>query len=247
MGGPAGFPGRRIGGWQVGAGDDRLVPDEERESESRVVERLTIFSDAVVAIAITLLALDLPVPEGNTVSAFWSSVRQNDGHYAAFLISFFVIAAAWGNHHDLFRYARRFDPRLRTLNMVWLLMIVLVPFATRMLTASGHPALDVHALRFGFYALLQVLQAAALLAMLRHMVSRGQAPGVPRPAVTGMARQCYVLMAGFGLSVPLFFVTTGAWLLWVIVPLGAGQVSRLRRRGGRPGGRAGGGLNPPHG
>ncbi len=238
MGGPAGFPGRRIGGWQVGAGDDRLVSDEERESESRAVERLTIFSDAVVAIAITLLALDLPVPEGNTVSAFWSSVRQNDGHYAAFLISFFVIAAAWGNHHDLFRYARRFDPRLRTLNMVWLLMIVLVPFATRMLTASGHPALDVHALRFGFYALLQVLQAAALLAMLRHMVSRGQAPGAPRPVVTSMARQCYVLMAGFGLSVPLFFVTTDAWLLWLIVPLLAGQVSRLRRWAGRgPAGR----------
>jgi uncharacterized membrane protein len=221
----------------VGAGDDRLAPDEERESESRAVERLTLFSDAVAAIAITLLAVDLPVPEGDTLSAFWSSVRQNDGHYAAFLISFFVIAAAWSGHHDLFRYARRFDPRLRTLNMVWLLMIVLVPFATRMLTASGHPALDVHALRFGFYALLQVLESGALLAMLRHMVSCGQAPGAPQPVVTGMARQCHVLMAGFGLSVPLFFVTTNAWLLWVIVPVLAGQVSRLRRRGGRgPGG-----------
>ena len=212
---------------------------EERESESRAVERLTIFSDAVVAIAITLLALDLPVPEGDTVSAFWSSVRRYNSHYAAFLISFFVIAAAWGGHHDLFRYARRFDPRLRTLNMAWLLTIVLVPFATRMLTAVGHPALDVHAFRFGFYALLQVLESGALLAMLRLMVSRGQAPGAPRPMVTGMARQCYVLMAGFGLSVPLFFVTTDAWLLWVIVPLLAGQVSRLRRRDGRG---SGGGL-----
>jgi hypothetical protein len=99
-------------------------------------------------------------------------------------------AAPWGNHHDVFRYTRRFDPRLRT------------------------------------------------LAMLRHMISRGQAPGAPRPVVTGMARQCYVLMAGFGLSVALFFVTTGAWLLWVIVPLLAGQVNRLRRRDGRGPGRA---------
>jgi uncharacterized membrane protein len=85
----------------VGADNDRLVPDEERESESRAVDRLAIFSDAVVAIAITLLALDLPVPEGDTLSAFWSSVRRNDGHYAAFSISFAVIAAAWGNHHDV--------------------------------------------------------------------------------------------------------------------------------------------------
>jgi uncharacterized membrane protein len=95
----------------VGAGDDRLASVEEREAESRAAERLTIFSDAVVAIAITLLALDLPVPEGDTVSVFWSSVRRNDGHYAAFLISFVVIAAAWGTHHDVFRYTRRVDPR----------------------------------------------------------------------------------------------------------------------------------------
>jgi uncharacterized membrane protein len=228
----------------VGAEDDRLVSDGERESESRAVDRLTIFSDAVVAIAITLLALDLPVPEGGTVSAFWASVRRNDGHYAAFLISFMVIAAAWGNHHDLFRYARRFDPRLRTLNTAWLLTIVLTPFATRLLTASGYPVLNVHALRFGFYALLQVLESGALLAMLRHMTSHGLAPGAPRSAAAGMARQCYVLMVGFGLSVPLFFVTTGAWLLWIVVPLLAGQLRRLRPRDSR---RPGAGLNPPGG
>jgi len=212
------------------AENDRQGPDEERESESRATERLTLFSDAVAAIAITLLALDLPVPEGNTASAFWSSVRENDGHYAAFLISFLVIAAAWNNHHDLFRYTRRFDPRLRTLNMAWLLTIVLTPFATRLLTASGNPDLYVHALRFGFYALLQVLQLGALLAMLRHMVSHGQALGAPRSAMARMARQCYVLMAGFGLSIPLFFVTTAAWLCWILVPLLAEPAARLLRR-----------------
>jgi len=102
-----------------------------------------------------------------------------------------------------------------------------------MLTAPGHPALDVHALRYGFYALLQVLEAVAMLALLRHMVSRGLAPDAPPPVVTGMTRQCYVLMAGFGLSIPLFFVTTDAWLLWIVVPLLAGRASRLRRRRGR--------------
>jgi uncharacterized membrane protein len=209
------------------------VADEERAAESLAVERLALFSDAVVAIAITLLALELPVPEGDTAAAFWSSVRQNDGHYVAFLISFVVIAAAWGNHHDLFSYTRRADPRLRVLNMAWLLTIVLNPFATRMLTARGHPDLDVHALRFGFYALLQVLQYGALLALLRHMVSAGLAPGAPRPVVTGTARRCYVLMASFGLSIPLFFVTTYAWLLWFIAPPLAGQVRRFERRRGR--------------
>ena len=197
------------------------------------MERLTLFSDAVVAIAITLLAVDLPVPEGDTVSAFWSSVRRNDGHYAAFLISFFVIAAAWGNHHDVFRYTRHLDPRLRTLNMAWLLTIVLVPFATRMLTASGHPALDVHASRFGFTPCCRCWKPARCWRCCGTWSRAGRRRGLRGRSVTSMARQCYVLMAGFGLSVPLFFVTTDAWLLWLIVPLLAGQVSRLRRRAGR--------------
>ena len=164
----------------------------------------------MVAIAITFLALDLPVPEGDTVSALWSSVRRNDGHYAAFLISFVVIAAAWGNHHDVFRYARRVDRRLRTFNMGWLLTIVLTPFATRLLTASGHSTLDAHALRFGFYALLQVLGSGALPAMLRHMTARGQAPDLPAPMAATFARRSYGLALGFGLSIPVFFATTYA-------------------------------------
>jgi uncharacterized membrane protein len=221
----------------VSADEDRLVPDAEREFDSRAVDRLSLFSDAVVAIAITLLALDLPVPEGDTVSAFWSSVRQNDGHYAAFLISFAVIAAGWGGHNDVFRYIRHADPQLRRFNMAWLLMIVLTPFATRLLTSRGHPTLDVHALKFGFYALVQVLEAGALLAMLRHVFPRGAGPGA-LPGAASMIRQCYVLIAGFGLSIPLFFVTTDGWPLWFIVPVLAGPVSRLRHPNGR---------NPGHG
>ena len=152
------------------AGDNRRVPDAEMpdaemEAESRATDRLTLFSDAVVAIAITLLAIDLPVPEGGTVPLFWESVRHNGGHYAAFLISFFAIAAAWRDHHDIFKYVRRVDSRLRTLNTFWLLMIVLNPFATKLLTAPGHPDLHTHALRFGFYALLQVLESATVFVM----------------------------------------------------------------------------------
>ena len=182
---------RRAGrsrGLTPGAGDDHLVPDDGSGYETRAVDRLTIFSDAVVAIAITLLAIDLPVPEGDTVSEFWSSVRHNDGHYAAFLISFVVIAAAWSNHHDLFRYARRIDSRLRTFNTGWLLMIVLIPFATRLLTASGQPTLDAHALRFGFYALLQVLASASVARDAAAHVSHRQAAWRPaagrQPALT---------------------------------------------------------------
>ena len=89
------------------------MSDDEREIDAKAAERLTFFSDAVVAIAITLLAIDLPVPEGGSLSLFWTSVRHDDGHYLAFLLSFVAIAAAWFDHHDLFRYVRGTDGRRR--------------------------------------------------------------------------------------------------------------------------------------
>jgi uncharacterized membrane protein len=209
---------------------DAEMPDDEMEAESRATDRLTLFSDAVVAIAITLLAIDLPVPEGGTVHLFWESVRHNSGHYAAFLISFFAIAAAWRDHHDIFKYVRRVDSRLRTLNTFWLLMIVLNPFATRLLTAPGHPDLDTHALRFGFYALLQVLESATVFVMLAHILSHGLAPRTPRTMAIDVARQSFNLILGFGLSIPFFFVTTNAWILWIVVPLVVSRWRHIHRR-----------------
>jgi Endosomal/lysosomal potassium channel TMEM175 len=49
------------------------------------------------------------MPDAEMEAEFWESVRHNGGHYAAFLISFFAIAAAWRDHHDIFKYVRRVD------------------------------------------------------------------------------------------------------------------------------------------
>jgi TMEM175 potassium channel family protein len=204
------------------------VSDGKQDFEARAVDRLIYFSDAVVAIAITLLAIDLPVPTGDTVPEFWASVRHNGGHYAAFLISFIAISAAWSHHHDIFRYARRMDSRLRTLNTAWLFMIILNPFATKLLTSQGNKNLYVHALRFGFYSLLQVLASVVLLVMLRHMTSHDQAPGIPEPVVTDNNWQTYGLLVGFGLSIPVFFITPYGWVVWFIGPLLVHRLYRLR-------------------
>ncbi len=204
------------------------APQDEAETDLRAADRLVFFSDAVAAIAITLLALDLPVPEGGSVSKFWASVQHNDGHYAAFLISFVVIAAAWSDHHDLFRYVRRTDSRLRMLDSVWLLTIILNPFATKLLLVSGQ-TLDTDALRFGFYALLQLLESAMVYAMLRHLISHRLAD-IPPQFAGKQASDAHDLMIGFGLSIPFFFVTTYAWLLWFLIP----QLAvRLRQRWNR--------------
>jgi uncharacterized membrane protein len=200
------------------------MSDDELDSGPRAAERLTFFSDAVVAIAMTLLAIDLPVPEGSSIKIFWASVEHDEGHYASFLISFVVIAAAWRGHHELFRYAKRTDGRLLTLNTCWLLTIVLIPFATKLLIVGGQ-SLTTHALRFGFYALLQVLQSALLYAMLRHMIANGLAD-LPPSVTDRLTRGAYGVMIGFGLSIPVFFITPAGWVLWFASP----AVTRLLRQ-----------------
>ena len=206
------------------------MAEDVQEFESRAVDRLIFFSDAVVAIAITLLAIDLPVPAGHTLSMFWASVHDNTDRYLAFLVSFAAIAAAWGDHHDAFRYTRRMDQRLRTLNLGWLLMIVITPFATKLLTVGSHEGPEVHAVRFGFYALVQALTSVIMIVILRHMASHHQAPGIPSSTLNRVAWRSHSLALGFGLSIPVFFVTTSAWVLWIVIPLLTRTVHRLRDR-----------------
>jgi uncharacterized membrane protein len=103
------------------------------ETEERSVERLVLFSDAVVAIAITLLALDLPVPDAHSGEAFAASVADSGPEYVSFLVSFVVIGRHWLNHHTLFRDVARVDARVIVLNLTWLLMVVITPFMTRLL------------------------------------------------------------------------------------------------------------------
>ena len=211
------------------------MSDDERRFESRATDRLVAFSDAVVAIAITLLALDLPVPTGATMSEFLHSVGNNIDRYIAFLISFVVIAAAWRRYHAVFRYIERVDAQIRNYNVLWLLMIILNPFATRLLTTHGTGTAGPRTVQFGFYALLQVLSSAALLLTVHHAAAHHlEDPDAPSLAETQNDWESYGVMAGFALSIPLFLVTSNAWVIWILAPVLVGQIGdRRRRRGGK--------------
>jgi uncharacterized membrane protein len=206
------------------------VADEEAGIGSRASDRLITFTDAVVAIAITLLALDLPVPTGRTVAGLWASVMSDSGQYLAFLISFIAIAGGWSQHHELFRYARSTDGRMKSLHLAWLLTIIILPFATKLLFDRETIDQGVRALHWGFYALVQFLESAALFAMVRRMVSHDMlVPGTPPLVVAGVTGQSLGLMLGFGLSIPLFFATSYAWALWIAAPLLSREVRRRLR------------------
>ena len=207
------------------AGDNGESPELRAEVEEVSAERLVFFSDAVVAIAITLLALGLPLPSGNSNHDVLVSMRDNLPDYLAFLISFVVIAAHWRGHHWVFRYVRTVGPVMRW-NMLWLLFIVITPFATRVLNGD-----DAFQVRFILYAVVQAFAGLSFLAILwgirRHDLLR---EGSPPRLIRSSAARLGGLVAVFLLSIPLAWVTEYAYFFWFAIPLAIAAIRRLTDR-----------------
>jgi TMEM175 potassium channel family protein len=107
------------------------------EAEDTGLDRILALSDGVFAFSITLLALDLVVPSvasGPGEAATLVSQLQGEWqNFLSYFFSFFIIGVYWFSHHRNFRYIKRYDNALLWLNLVFLLFITLVPFATKLL------------------------------------------------------------------------------------------------------------------
>jgi uncharacterized membrane protein len=111
-------------------------PDHGAGNAELGLERLVFFSDAVMAIAITLLAIDIKVPElAASVAAAELPAALNAlaPRIMSFVVSFTVIGFYWTSHHRYFSYVKKFDYRLQSLNMLFLLFTVCMPFVSGLL------------------------------------------------------------------------------------------------------------------
>lgn len=97
------------------------------------IDRLILFTDAVFAIAITLLIIEIKVPElhGNiTEENFWVAIGQLIPKFSGFVLSFFIIGLYWFVHHNMFGFVVNYTSKLIWLNIIFLFSIVLMPFST---------------------------------------------------------------------------------------------------------------------
>src|SRR6185437_6822107 len=100
-------------------------------------ERLLAFSDGVFAIAVTLLVLDLRLPSEATAGGdegVASALLAMGPKLLIFVFTFIVIGIGWLGHHRKFSYIRKVDGGLLWLNLLYLLSLCLVPFATSLLS-----------------------------------------------------------------------------------------------------------------
>ena len=102
--------------------------------QDSALERIIFFSDAVIAIAITLLAINLKIPQSADGHFSMQALRDSAPSFAAFLISFLSIGHFWTIHHRIFNNASGYDPQLMWLNLFWLICITLLPFSTMILS-----------------------------------------------------------------------------------------------------------------
>ena len=139
------------------------------EGASMDTNRLEAFSDGVMAIAITLLVLEISVPslQGARDGTLGSALVELWPSYVAYVVSFLVIGAIWINHHAMFRYIARADGVLILLNVLQLMLIAFLPFPTAVLAESFSQGVD-ERLAAAFYAFTLTLLGILINLMWRH-------------------------------------------------------------------------------
>ncbi len=116
--------------------------EQQREYVERQNDpmRVLALSDGVFAIILTLLVLEIRVPELGSDEGLSDALREIRPSFVAFLISFVVVANAWARHRDLFALIRRTDRVVIWLNILYMLPLALLPFGSSLLSRYNHDA-----------------------------------------------------------------------------------------------------------
>jgi TMEM175 potassium channel family protein len=133
--------------------------------------RLESFSDGVIAVAITLLVLGITVPKDSTHLA--SDLGGHWPEYLAYVISFLTIGIIWINHHAMISRLREADHTILILNLLLLLTIAVLPFATQLVATYRHQsvAAAVYSGCFMLMALVFSLLNRQVLIVRDHLLS----------------------------------------------------------------------------
>ncbi|WP_413989135.1 TMEM175 family protein [Labrys okinawensis] len=136
-------------------------------------DRLNNFSDAIIAVIITLMVLELKAPSVSSFAALlplWPEA-------VSYALSYLFIAIIWINHHHLMRFVMDATPRLIWINFAHLFLVALVPFATQWVARTELGSVAVCA-----YAALFVCIDAAFLVFEREVMSQADCTAVPDSA-----------------------------------------------------------------
>jgi uncharacterized membrane protein len=173
-------------------------------------ERLEMFSDGVFAIAITLLILDIKVPQLETVHSvaeLWRDVGRLWPSFFALSLSFVIILISWVGHHNLLRILDKTSPQFQVANGFFLFTVIIIPFPTAFMaeyldTPYAQPGIVV-------YCLNGILHNIGWNVLYRFIL-------IPKPLVKSSIGVSYIKKISRGAKIGFFLYTAIALLaLWL--------------------------------
>jgi len=205
-------------------------------ASKRGLDRLINFTDAVVAIAITLLILPLVsigLPDAGTT--VWTLLSEQAGRIYSFAISFLVVAQMWRVHNRVFNALIRYDNRIFALNLLWLISIVFLPWPTALLgeATSETNGDNLQGAGLLYWSTLAVISAAGNLVALHARHTPGlmspNTPPIPRWAqFRGLLYSAMMLI--FGIA-SIWWGANSMWLALLFIPLGILTRESIAREG----------------
>ena len=207
--------------------DTEVFIDSKNVDDHIGFERLIFFSDAVFAIAITLLVIDIRIPS-NAAADLGGALRDLMPNFLGFGISFLVIAAYWMAHHRSFRHIHRYDGVLIWINTLLLMTIAFLPFSTTLISSYGDQTTAVD-----FYAVNLLLTSSLFMVIWVYAVASGRLVDV-RPSREER------IQTGLRLAVPSVVIlvsiaiaqknTSDAEYFWLSIPIFQSLVPALLER-----------------
>ncbi len=189
----------------------KAVADHPVKREDNSVGRLLALSDGIFAIAMTLLTLDLSVPDINpkTDHELVKQLGAQSSSYLSFAVSFYVVATYWIRHRQVMRGVVTIHPLLIRDTLLLLLLVATMPFFAGLLGRYGSLPVSL-----ALYGAANVLAIAALMSLNRHVEKLGLA-GDAEPSDYAHRWQTWLSLGVFALSIPAAFLLGrhGPWFL----------------------------------
>ncbi|HEX7340176.1 MAG TPA: TMEM175 family protein [Rhodanobacteraceae bacterium] len=163
--------------------------------------RMEAFTDGVMAVALTIMVLELRPPH----TAEWQALLTQWPVALSYILSFIYIGLYWNNHHHLMLTTERIDGRILWANLHWLFWVTLVPFATAWLSESRFASVPA-----ALYGVVLLMTGVAFLLMQRAIIVLNGADSLTRKALG--ARD---VKGASSLVLYLVALAVVAWLPWI--------------------------------
>jgi uncharacterized membrane protein len=192
--------------------------DDSSSNDSPGLDRMIALSDGVVGVAITLMALEIAIPDGTSAAQLPDALGDQITTFLSYVLSFVLVALYWLEHNRIFKRIRRNDNGLVWLNLVFLFLIVLVPFATNLIDRFGDQSVAAV-----LYAVLMMLLGLSTAAMWRYATHEHRLvdADMPDDLIRWGATLRLIPPAVFLASIPVIFIDPdiGTYMWFALFPL----------------------------